>query len=116
MIPDRVSLDPTSPHYWPHYRKLGVNIDGKKRPGDVHEFCVSVGWAMVRVRNEKGQFKIDPTGQGFMLERITGQIEPFLREPLPDERKTLADAERLRAAEEKRQRKAAKMRSHANAV
>lgn len=116
MIPDRVSLDPTSPHYWPHYRKLGVNIDGKKRPGDVHEFCVSEGWAMVRARNEEGKFRIDPSGSGFMLERITGQIEPFLREPLPDERKTLADAERLRAAEEKRQRKAAKMRNNANAV
>lgn len=108
-IPDRVSLDPESPHYWPDYRKLGVVIDGVNRPGDVHEFCVSEGWAMVRVRNAKGQFKIDPARSGFLVERVEGRIEPYLRESMPDRRKTVGDAVAINAAEAKRQRKAAKL-------
>lgn len=33
MIPDRVSIDASSPHYWPTYYLLGVKIDGRERLG-----------------------------------------------------------------------------------
>lgn len=105
MIPDRVSLDPTSEHFWPEYRKLGVRINGEQRPGDVHEFCVSEGWAMVRSKTPEGRYRHD--GRTILLDRIEGHIEPFIRKPLkgpPGD----ADKAALAAAEAKRARKAAR--------
>lgn len=113
-IPDHVSIDTASPHFWPTYYLLGVRIDGRERLGDVHEFCVSEGWAMVRAKGPDGRPYDDGTGH-FAMEKIVGKIEPYLKKPLPGQ-KTLADAERIRAAEEKRARKAAKLRERANAV
>ena len=113
-IPDHVSIDASSPHHWPLYYVLGVRIDGRERLGDVHEFCVSEGWAMVRAKGIDGRPYDDGTGH-FALERIEGKIEPYLKKPLPGQ-KSAADHERIRAAEEKRARKAAKMRSNAHAV
>jgi hypothetical protein len=107
-IPDHVSIDAKSPHFWDCYYLLGVKIDGRERLGDVHEFCVSEGWAMVRARGLDGKPYDDGTGH-FAMEKITGRIEPYLKKPLPGQ-KTLADAERINAAEAKRQRKAAKLR------
>jgi len=99
VIPDRVSIDPKSPHFWPDYRKLGVRINGEVRRGDVHEFCVSEGWAKVRQRTKWGYVV---NGDTYALEKIEGRIEPYFafeRDPAPD---------RQKAAEEKRARKAAK--------
>ncbi len=108
-IPDRVSLDPESPHYWRHYRKIGVKLDGQKRENDVHEFCVSEGWIMARVRRN-GRWVIDESGQGFLLERLEGNVEPFAASPLV-KIVTTADHQRRAAAEEKRARKAAKRKA-----
>ena len=82
MIPDRVSIDKDSPHFWPTYYLLGVRIDRRERLGDVHEFCVSEGWAMVRSRGIDGKPYDDGSGK-FAMERIEGEIEPYLKKPLP---------------------------------
>lgn len=114
-IPDRVNIDPGE-HYWPLYKLLGVKIDGEDRPGDVHEFCVSEGWAVVHKRGPNGKFAIDPeNSQRFALERIQGKIEPYYRrQPDPPRGSTSADEARLKAAEEKRARKAAKLKGQNN--
>lgn len=116
-IPDRLSINPSSPHFWPQYKSLGVRIDGEERKGDVHEFCVSEGWAMVRARNEKGQYRINPDKRSeYLLERINGVIGPyFKRLPGDDKVPTQGDYDRIKAAEAKRHAKALK-RSKADGV
>lgn len=74
-IPDRVSINPKSRFYFPRYRGLGVKISGYVRKADVEEFCVSEGWAMVRIPDARGRFK---TERGkFLTQKIKGIIEPF---------------------------------------
>lgn len=99
MIPDRVSIDPESPHFWPHYRKLGVTFNGRPRSGDVHEFCVSEGWAMVRIRTRLGY---ETENGKFKLQRIEGMVMPYWTGGM------VPDVDRESAAEAKRARRAAK--------
>lgn len=109
-IPDRVSIEKSSPFFWPSYKKLGVRIDGEIRRRDVVEFCVSEGWAMVQVRDSFGRLVIDPQKPGhWLLTKVEGAIEPYW---IDNEQKKAGpgDAARLAAAEAKRQRKAAKLR------
>lgn len=74
-IPDRVSINPKSRFYFAKYRGLGVKISGYVRKADVEEFCVSEGWALVRVADARGRFK---TERGkFLTTKIKGLIEPF---------------------------------------
>lgn len=62
-IPDRVSLDTDSPHYFPWCRKVGVKIDGQVI-FNCAEFCVSERWVKlllpgnrgVGFRKERGKF------------------------------------------------------------
>lgn len=84
IIPNHVCIDEGHPHFWKHFRHLGVKIDGKERLGDVHEFNVAKGWAMVRVKNDIGQFKIDPNNaphahprfrRGHYRARVTSQLK-----------------------------------------
>ena len=42
-IPNHVSIDDDNPHFWRHFRHLGVKINSKERFGDVHEFNVAKG-------------------------------------------------------------------------
>lgn len=115
-IPNHVCIDEESPHYWQHYRLLGVKIDGLERKGDVHEFNVAEGWARVRRKNGIGQFMIDPENtRRFLTERIEGVIEPYLKRPLPAPPVFGAsDQAALDAAAAKRARKAEKLRAQAN--
>lgn len=101
-IPDRVSMDRASAHFWPFYYLLGVRIDGRERLGDVHEFCVSEQWAMVRSKGPDGRPYADLKGR-YIVQKVHGLIEPYLKKPIPGQ-KTIGDAERVRAAEAKRAR------------
>lgn len=106
-IPDHVSIERHNPHFWPGYRRLGVKIDDVIRRGDVVEFCVSEGWAMVQVKNAMGVRVPDPAtnGKTFLLERVEGKIEPYWI--AKDEKAARPDAaSALAAAELKRQRRA----------
>lgn len=114
-IPDHVSIERHSPHFWPGYKKLGVKIDGAIRRSDVVEFCVSEGWAMVQVKNAMGVRVPDPAtnGRTFLLERVTGKIEPYWI--AKDQQRAKPDAaSALAAAEIKRQIKAEKLRKIAD--
>lgn len=69
--PDRLSVDPRSPHYDAHVLSFGVDIifNGRQRH-DVVEYCVSEGWVRVRVKGSK-----DRRGKDIIL-KIVGNVEP----------------------------------------
>ena len=47
-IPDRLSVDPRSPHHVAAVfeREVGIRLNGKER-SDVEEYCISEGWVKV---------------------------------------------------------------------
>ena len=50
IIPDRMSIDPTSPHYNGELldRGLGIKLNGNEKI-NVHEYCISEGWILLAV-------------------------------------------------------------------
>lgn len=75
VIPDRVSLENGSPHYFNKWRDIGVRFNGGER-NSVLEFCVSEGWIRTQIfhggrpKMERGKF----IGQ-----RLNGIVEPYWR-------------------------------------
>ena len=114
--PDRLSVDSSSPYFDTCFKRVGVRVDGEERRGDVQEYCVSEGWALVRERNVLGKFKIDEKGQ-YVLKRMFGKIVAYFKDNRPTRRVASAYQQSavsansaLEAAEAKRRRKAAKLR------
>lgn len=73
-LPDRLSIDPRSPHHDPAILEhaIGIRFNDRER-SDVEEYCVSEGWIKVpvgRVLDRKG----NP-----MLTKLKGKVEPFYR-------------------------------------
>lgn len=75
-LPDRLSVNPKSPHYDEALlaRGIGIRFNGTEKT-NVEEYCVSEGW----IRVAAGQTK-DRKGNPLTL-KLTGAVEPFLREP-----------------------------------
>ena len=73
-LPDRLSIDPASPHHVaPVFEHdVGICFNGKER-FDVEEYCVSEGW--IRVPAGK---TLDRKGQPLML-KLKGKVEAFYR-------------------------------------
>jgi hypothetical protein len=73
-LPDRLSIDPRSPHYvaavFEH--DVGLRFNDKER-NDVEEYCVSEGW--IRVPAAK---TLDRKGNPVMI-KIKGRVEPFYK-------------------------------------
>ncbi len=73
-LPDRLSVDPRSPHHvaavFEH--AIGIRLNGKER-SDVEEYCISEGW--VRVPAGK---TLDRRGQPLMI-KLKGRVEAFYR-------------------------------------
>lgn len=73
-LPDRLSVDPASPHYnaavFEH--SVGIRLNGKDRH-DVEEYCRSEGW--VRVPAGK---TLDRRGKPLMI-KLKGSVEAFYR-------------------------------------
>ena len=73
-FPDRLSIDPRSPHHvaaiFEH--DVGIRFNGKERQ-DVEEYCVSEGW--IRVPAGK---TVDRKGNPLMI-KLKGVVEPFYR-------------------------------------
>src|SRR5438045_4450698 len=73
-LPDRLSVDPRSPHHvaavFEH--DVGIRFNGNERH-DVEEYCISEGW--VRVPAGK---TLDRKGHPLMI-KIKGKVEAFYK-------------------------------------
>lgn len=73
-LPDRLSIDPRSPHHVPALfeHDIGIRFNGKER-FDVEEYCISEGWIKVPAGKT-----LDRKGQPLML-KLKGRVEVFLK-------------------------------------
>jgi hypothetical protein len=79
-LPDRLSVNPKSPHYNEEAlkRDIGIRFDGKEKT-NVEEYCVSEGW--IRVAAGKA---LDRHGNPLTI-MLKGEVEPYFREtPKPE--------------------------------
>jgi hypothetical protein len=76
-LPDRLSVDPRSPHHvaaiFEH--DVGIRFNGKER-FDVEEYCISEGWVRVPVGKT-----VDRKGRPLTV-KIKGTVEAFIK-PTP---------------------------------
>ncbi|HEX5183508.1 MAG TPA: DUF3297 family protein [Allosphingosinicella sp.] len=71
-FPDRLSLDPRSPHFDADLLRRGIGIRFKGRDRrDVEEYCLSEGW----IRVQAGR-TMDRHGRPLTI-RLTGEVEPY---------------------------------------
>ena len=73
-LPDRLSIDPRSPHHLAAVFEhgIGIRLNDKER-FDVEEYCVSEGW--VKVPAGKA---LDRKGRPLLLQ-LKGRVEAFYR-------------------------------------
>jgi Protein of unknown function (DUF3297) len=73
-LPDRLAIDPRSPHHvaavFEH--EVGIRFNGRER-NDVEEYCVSERWIRVAVGN-----KVDRKGRPLTI-KLGGTVEPFYK-------------------------------------
>lgn len=74
-LPDRLSLDPRSPHFDSDVLQQGVriNFNGVEKT-NVEEYCVSEGWIKVAAGRSR-----DRHGNPMTL-KLKGTVEPYLTE------------------------------------
>lgn len=73
-LPDRLSIDPASPH---HAREvfqhdIGIRFNDKERH-DVEEYCISEGWIKVAAGKV-----LDRKGKPLLI-KLKGKVEAFYR-------------------------------------
>ncbi len=74
--PDRLSVDPRSPHFSADAlgRGVGIRFKGVER-FNVEEYCVSEGWVRVAMPRTK-----DRRGNQLTV-KLDGPVEPFFKTP-----------------------------------
>ena len=74
--PDRLSVNPRSPHYSAEAltRDVGIRFNGVEKT-NVEEYCVSEGWIRVEAGKSKDRF-----GNPLTI-KLTGKVEPYYRGP-----------------------------------
>jgi hypothetical protein len=73
-IPDRLSVDPRSPHHVAALFETGVGIRfNDKERADVEEYCISEGWIKVPAGKT-----LDRKGQPLLI-KLKGRVEAFYR-------------------------------------
>jgi hypothetical protein len=75
-LPDRLSLDPRSPHFDQDVLSLGVGIrfNGQEKT-NVEESCVSEGWIRVAAGRSRDRY-----GNPMTL-KLNGKVEPYIQTP-----------------------------------
>lgn len=75
QLPDRLSLDPRSPHFDEALleRGVGIRFNGQERTG-VIEYCISEGWIRVAAGRSRDRY-----GQPMTI-RLKGKVEPYLED------------------------------------
>ena len=78
-LPDRLSINPRSPHYNEEIlkRNIGIRFNGSERT-NVEEYCVSEGW--IRVAAGRG---VNRHGNPLLI-KMSGNVEPYFKEEGPD--------------------------------
>jgi hypothetical protein len=73
--PDRLSLNPRSPHFDADIlgRGIGIRFKGQERT-NVEEYCVSEGWIRVAAGRS-----LDRNGQP-MTVKLNGEVEPYFQD------------------------------------
>lgn len=73
-IPDRLSIDPRSPHHVPAVfeHAIGIRFKGQER-SDVEEYCISEGWVKVPAGRA-----LDRRGQPLLI-KLKGPVEAYYR-------------------------------------
>jgi predicted house-cleaning NTP pyrophosphatase (Maf/HAM1 superfamily) len=73
-LPDRLSIDPRSPHHVAavFQHDVGIKFNEKER-SDVEEYCISEGWIKVAAGKT-----LDRKGKP-MLIKLKGKVEAFYR-------------------------------------
>jgi hypothetical protein len=73
-LPDRLSVDPDSPHHVAAVAEhaIGIRFNGKER-FDVEEYCISEGWVKVPAGRT-----VDRKGKPVLI-TLKGKVEPFYR-------------------------------------
>jgi hypothetical protein len=73
-LPDRLSIDPRSPHHvaaiFEH--DVGIKINDKERL-DVEDYCISEGW--IKIASAKS---LDRKGKPLLI-KLKGKVEAFYR-------------------------------------
>lgn len=74
--PDRLSVNPRSPHFNQDVlqRDVGIRFNGEERT-NVEEYCVSEGWIRVAVGKT-----VDRKGNPLTI-KLNGVVEPYYRAP-----------------------------------
>jgi hypothetical protein len=73
-LPDRLSVDPASPHHVAAVfeREIGIRLNGTQR-FDVEEYCISEGWVKVPAGRT-----LDRKGKPLLI-KLKGNVEVFYR-------------------------------------
>jgi hypothetical protein len=76
-LPDRLSVDPASPHHVAAVlaHDIGIRFNNVER-FDVEEYCISDGWVKVPAGRT-----VDRKGKPMMI-KLKGKVEVFYRQPL----------------------------------
>lgn len=74
-LPDRLSVDPRSPHFDANLvqQGIGIRFNGAEKT-NVEEYCISEGW--IRVTAGKAR---DRHGNALTI-KLTGTVEPYFRQ------------------------------------
>jgi hypothetical protein len=75
-FPDRLSVNPESPHYNEELlsRDVGIKFNGQEKT-NVEEYCISEGWIRVSVGKT-----VDRRGNPLTM-LLKGKVEPYFKEP-----------------------------------
>ena len=76
--PDRLSTNPSSPHYEPEIlgRGIGIRFNGVEKT-NVEEYCISEGWVRIPVGKT-----VDRRGNP-LTTKLSGTVEPYFRDVDP---------------------------------
>lgn len=76
--PDRLSIDPRSPHFNAEVlqRDVGIRFKGVEKT-NVEEYSVSEGWVRVAAGNAKDRY-----GNPLTI-KLTGAVEPYFKDKKP---------------------------------
>ena len=82
-LPDRLSLDPRSPHFDSDIleKGIGIRFNGQEKT-NVQEYCISEGWIKVAAGRSRDRYG-NP-----MTITLKGQVEPYIggaNEPSADQ-------------------------------